>query len=80
MILYIRGEIVEKEKRKTKTSTTVKNRYNKRTYREYRFTVRRDSPLNDAIEKFKEENPNELSNLIKVLLSEHFEAENTRRR
>jgi len=66
---------MEAEKTKTKTSTEVKNRYNKRTYREYRFTVRRDSKLHDVIEEYKQENPQGFSELIKELLVKHFEIE-----
>jgi len=64
---------MEKEKPKTKTSSSVKNRYNKKTYREYRFTVRKDSVLYDVIEEYKQDHPQDFSNLIKELLTKHFE-------
>ena len=59
--------------RKSTTSTAVKAKYNAKTYEQVKVQVKKDSDLMRAIEKFKTENPNELSNLIRGLLEKHFE-------
>ena len=58
--------------RKTTTSTVVKARYNGKTYKYFRFPIRKDSQLYNDILNFKRENPQGLSNLIKTLLEAHF--------
>jgi len=60
------------EKRKTTTSTAVKSRYNKKTYKQIKISIRKESDLMQQIEQFQEENPQQLTALIIRLLSEHF--------
>jgi len=62
-----------KGKRKTTTSTAVKARYNAKSYEQVKFQVRKDSPLMEQINAFKENNPNKFSELIRDLLEEYFE-------
>jgi hypothetical protein len=59
--------------RKTITSSEVKNRYNKKTYTQYAFSVRKDSLLFEKIQNYQHENPQGLSALIKSLLENHFD-------
>jgi len=59
-------------KRKTTTSSAVKNRHKVKTYKDYRIPVRKDSELFEKIEQFKE-GGGEVSVLIKSLLEEYFE-------
>jgi hypothetical protein len=47
-------------------------RYNNKTYTQYAFNVRNDSELFANLERYKSENPQGLSNLIKTLLENHF--------
>ncbi|MDR0220879.1 MAG: hypothetical protein LBI54_05680 [Lachnospiraceae bacterium] len=60
------------EKRKTATSTAVKNRYNAKTYDSHVFRVRKGSPLAASIAAYKAENPQGFSELVKSLLEKHF--------
>jgi len=60
------------EKRKTTTSSAVKNRYNQKTYARYELRLRKDSPLYMDVEKFKESNPDGLPELLRGLLEKHF--------
>jgi len=57
------------EKRKTKTSAEVTNRYRKKTYATFRFMVRFDDPLHDQIKDYD----GNLSDLVRTLLTQHFE-------
>ena len=60
-------------KRKTTTSNTVKQKFNTKTYKDYRVPIRRDSALFDKVEKLPR---GEFSPLVKVLLEEHFKDKN----
>jgi hypothetical protein len=62
-----------KEKRKTTTSSKVKNRYNAKTYNQYKFNVRKDDELNDKIKEYKQENPQGFQKLVVGLLKKHFD-------
>ena len=53
-----------------KTSAEVTNRYRKKTYDSYQFNVRKDDPLNDKLNAYKQ--TGSLSELIRTLLEEHF--------
>ncbi|MCL2531602.1 MAG: hypothetical protein FWE40_05545 [Oscillospiraceae bacterium] len=55
-------------KRKTHTSTAVKNRYNQKTYANFQFKVRYDDELNDQLKAYE----GSLSELIRNLLRDHF--------
>ena len=59
-------------KRKTTTSSTVKDRYNAKTYQDYKVRIRKDSKLYNQVEAFKAEKPQGLNKLVTELLEEHF--------
>ena len=54
-----------------KTSTTVKNRYNAKTYHDYRVPVRLDSELYTRIEAYREEGGS-VATLVKDQLKDYF--------
>ena len=56
----------------SKTSSAVKDKYNRKTYRRYNFNVRMDEELHTLIEQYQEQNPQGLSALIKSLLINHL--------
>lgn len=56
----------------SKTSTKDKRKYNKETYRRYEISVRADTKLNRALETYRENMDDSVSNLIKTLLCTHF--------
>jgi len=49
-------------KSKSKTSSEVKTRYNRKTYKTYTFSVRMDSELYKVIEEFKQD----LQDIIRI--------------
>jgi hypothetical protein len=55
-------------KRKTKTSSAVKERYNEKTYRRYQFRVRYDDPAQKNLEAYE----GSVNELILRLLREYF--------
>ena len=52
--------------------TKSKMRYNRNAYRRYEFNVRLDSKLNELIERYKKAPDNNLSDVIKTCLCNHF--------
>jgi hypothetical protein len=56
------------QKRKTKTSSKVINRYKAKTYETFRFMVRYDAPLHDKIKAYD----GNLSELIRNLLAKYL--------
>lgn len=64
-------------KRKTTTSTAVKQRYNKKTYRRFEVSIRRDDPLIGHIDAYTADRPGGLSDLVKRLLGSYFRSADT---
>lgn len=64
--------------RKTKTSTTVVNRYKSKTYKRYTLQVRIDSELYKQIESFLEGNFGKLNGIMIQLLSDYFKIDEKR--
>ena len=62
-----------KGKQKTTTSSSVKNRYNAKTYDQYIFSVRKDDELNIKIKEYKKEHPQGFQSLVVGLLKKHFD-------
>jgi hypothetical protein len=61
----------------SKTSAESKDKYNKSAYASYLIRVRRDSDLQEEIEKFMSVKGTSLNYLVTKLLKKHFEgAEN----
>jgi len=58
----------EKPKRKTQTSSAVKNRYRKKTYKTYTFLIRYEDELYKDLESYK----GSVGTLVKALLEEYF--------
>ena len=55
----------------SKTSTQVKERYNKKAYARYTIRIRKDSPLYDDIEDFMAQNSS-LNSIVTKLLEKYF--------
>ena len=55
-------------KRKTTTSTAVKERYNQKTYRRYQLRIRYDDPLSEVLEAYE----GSINELVHQLLAQHF--------
>jgi len=63
----------ESNKRRTNTSSMVKDRYNSKAYQDYKVRIRKDSSLYIKVEEYKKENPQGWNSLINGLLEEYFE-------
>ena len=63
---------MEERKKKSRTSSEVKDRYNSKTYQPHNFRIRRDSELNRKVEMFKKENPQGWNKLVTTLLENFF--------
>lgn len=59
-------------KRKTTTSSVVKDRYNAKNYQDYKVRIRKDSDLHSQVEDFKLANPQGWNGLVIKLLEKHF--------
>jgi len=62
---------MSKAKRKTTTSSAVKNRYNSKTYSSYMLRIRKDSELNELLITYKQSKS--VNALITELLKDYFE-------
>jgi len=56
----------------SKTSTSVKDRYNETTYARYTLRVRKDSDLYEDIEAFMSSKGTSLNYLVEILLKDFF--------
>jgi len=56
----------------SKPSSAVKRKYNKSAYHRYEFSVGINTKLNYLLEKYKGNSKNNLSELIRNLLCQHF--------
>ena len=65
--------VINMEKRKTTTSSVVKDRYNAKAYQDYKVRIRKDSKLFEQVEAYKLENPQEWNSLVNTLLEDYFE-------
>jgi len=63
---------IDATKRKTTTSSVVKDRYNKKNYKEYKLRVRRDSELIEKLTHFQEGDFQSLNSLVIALLENYF--------
>lgn len=57
--------------------TKSKMKYNRSTYKRYEFNVRADSKLNAILERYKQGENNNLSEIIKSCLCEYFDINRT---
>jgi len=57
----------------SKTSTQVKDKYNKATYTRYVIRIRKDTYLDERIKEFMELKDTSLNYLVTKLLTEYFE-------
>ena len=55
-----------------KTSSKVKDRYNKANYKQYVLRIRRDTELFEAVEAFISKKGTSLNFIVESLLKEHF--------
>ena len=56
----------------SKPTSAVKRKYNKNTYRRYEFSLRLDSKLNAILERYKDNPESNISELIKIALSQYW--------
>jgi len=59
----------------SKPTSAVKRKYNKSAYHRYEFSVNINTKLDYLLENYKNDPKNNLSKLIKNLLSQHFDVE-----
>jgi predicted HicB family RNase H-like nuclease len=60
------------EKKIRRGNTKAKNKYNKKTYAQYLFRVRKENILDEQIKNFMEKEGTSLNHLIHKLLEEYF--------
>lgn len=65
------------QKRKTKTSSKVKYRYNKKNYKRYEFRLRFDTEKN--LINYLENQNCSINNYLKILLSEDYKKNQTKK-